>query len=181
MWPTFGDQLVPLLRVPVGLVNVGVGATASGQWLPGGVLHERLVMAGQTLPPFRAVLWQQGESDVIAQTSTEDYVRNLVAIRDAAVKAWGFEPPWLLAKSTLHPTVYHDAEQESRIRIAIEQLWLRPGFLPGPDTDILGGENRGGPTTRRHFSAIGQRRAATLWFASVWQMLNHPPSSGEHE
>jgi hypothetical protein len=128
--------------------------------------------AGQTLGRFRSVLWRQGESDVIARTSTSDYVRNLLAIREAAVKGWGFEPPWLLAKSTRHPTVYHDAAAEGQIRAAIDVLWNRPGFLPGPDADILGGENRGGPETRRHFSAIGQRRAATLWFAAVWDMLN---------
>jgi hypothetical protein len=162
------------LRVPVGLVNVGVGATSSTQWLPGGELHERLVRTGQALGRFRGVLWQQGESDVIAQTSTEGYVQNLLAIREAAVKSWGFEPPWLLAKSTLHPTVYHDEAGETQIRTAIDMLWRRPGFLPGPDTDILGGENRGGPDSRRHFSAVGQRRAAVLWFAAVWHMLNQP-------
>lgn len=174
IWPAFGDQLVPLLRVPVGLVNVGVGATSSGQWLPGGQLHTRLVQTGQKLGRFRAVLWQQGESDVIAHTSAEDYIGNLMEIRGAAVKTWGFEPHWLLAKSTLHPTVYDDGVGEGRIRDAIDALWRRPGFAPGPDTDILGGENRGGPTTRQHFSAIGQRRAAALWFAAVWQQLNHP-------
>ena len=165
---------MPLLRVPVGLANVGVGATSSGQWLPGGDLHVRLVQTGQALGRFRAVLWQQGESDVLAHTSAEDYIKNLAAIREVAVKAWGFEPPWLLAKSTLHPTVYHDEVGEGCVRAAIDALWHHPGFVPGPDTDILGGENRGGPTTFRHFSAVGQRRAAALWFAAVWQQLNQP-------
>jgi hypothetical protein len=35
-------------------------------------------------------------------------------------KEWGFDPDWLLAKSTLHPTVYNDPEAEGRIRSAIE-------------------------------------------------------------
>jgi hypothetical protein len=79
-----------------------------------------------------------------------------------------------LAKSTLHPTVYNDPAGEQRIRTAIDQLIALPGFGPGPDTDILGGENRGGPTTRRHFSGIGQRRAAQLWFTAIWQELTRP-------
>lgn len=172
IWPAFGDQLAPLLRVPIGLANVGVGATSSAQWLPKSPLHERLITVGQTLGRFRAVLWQQGESDVLARTTTDGYVANLVQIRDAAASSWGFEPPWLLAKSTLHPTVYNDAVEEEAIRTAIDQLWQRPEFLPGPDTDILGGENRGGPATRRHFSGIGQRRAAALWFAAVWPLFS---------
>ncbi len=172
IWPEFGDPLAAVLRVPVGLANVGVGATSSAQWLPKGALHERLIAVGQTLGRFRAVLWQQGESDVLAHTTTADYVSNMMQIHGVAAKSWGFEPPWLLAKSTLHPTVYHDVVGEEAIRAAIDELCQRPGFLPGPDTDILGGENRGGPDTRRHFSGIGQRRAALLWFAAVWPLFS---------
>jgi hypothetical protein len=62
--------------------------------------------------------------------------------------------------------------EEGAIRAAIDQLWKLPGFHPGPDTDILGRENRGGPTTRRHFSGIGQRRAGLMWFSTVWNELN---------
>jgi hypothetical protein len=95
-------------------------------------------------------------------------------IREALEKEWGFSPPWLLAKSTLHPTVYINPKHEGQIRAAIDQLWTTPGFRQGPDTDILGGANRGGPNTRQHFSGIGQRRAASLWFAAIWQELNNP-------
>lgn len=179
IWPPLGDLLVPLTGVPVGFANVAVGATSSAQWMPAGELHQRLVDAGRSLGRFRAVLWQQGESDVIGKVATQDYVANLQAIRGAADKAWGFEPPWLLAKSTLHPTVYTDPAGEARIRRAIDELCRRPGFRPGPDTDILTGENRGGPMTRRHFSAVGQRRAALLWFAVLWRELSTPCSDHE--
>lgn len=171
IWPAFGDQLLPRLGVPIGLANVAVGATSSEQWLPEGELHARLRRVGLSLGRFRAVLWQQGESDVIAKTSTEQYVRNLLEIRNAAVAAWGFSPPWYAAKSTLHPTVYNDPAGEGRIRQAIDQLWQSEGFRPGPDTDLLDGENRGGPMTRRHFSPIGQRRAAAMWVSSIWNDL----------
>lgn len=175
IWPATGDYLVPLLRVPVGFVNVAVGGTATRQWLPGEKLYEQLAAAGKETGRFRAVLWQQGESDVIEHRTTDYYVKNLVAIRDALNQQWGFAPPWLLAKSTLHPTVYRDPEGEGRIRAAIDQLATLPGFQRGPDTDILGRENRGGLGTRRHFSGIGQRRAGLMWFAGIWQMLNQEP------
>jgi hypothetical protein len=172
IWPPMADQLLPLLRVPIGLVNVAVGGTASRQWLPGESLYENLAAAGNATGRFRAVLWQQGESDVIERIDTDTYVQRLVKIRAALAGKWGFEPPWLLAKSTLHPTVYDRPEEEGRIRAAIDQLWGLPGFRPGPDTDILGGENRGGMGTRRHFSAIGQQRAGWMWSAQIWCEIN---------
>jgi hypothetical protein len=172
IWPPLGNLLLPLVRVPVGFVNVAVGGTASRQWLPGEELFQILASAGTAIGRFRAVLWQQGESDVIENVATEKYVAHLTAIREALAKEWKFSPPWLLAKSTLHPTVYNRPEGEGRIRAAIDELSKRPGFRPGPDTDILGGESRGGIGTRRHFTGIGQRRAALLWFAAVWQEMN---------
>lgn len=172
IWPAMGSDLLPLVRVPIGFVNVAVGGTASRQWLPGEKLYNNLATAGSTIGRFRFVLWQQGESDVIERVTTETYVKHLTTIRAELAKQWGFEPLWLPAKSTLHPTVYKRPVEEGAIRAAIDQLWKMPGFHPGPDTDILGRENRGGPTTRRHFSGIGQRRAGLMWFSTVWSELN---------
>ncbi|MFM8496689.1 MAG: sialate O-acetylesterase [Planctomycetia bacterium] len=174
IWPAFGDLLVPNLQVPIGLANVAWGGSSTTQWQPGESLHANLVTAGKRLGPFRAVFWQQGESDVIEETTTEQYVERIIKIRQAAASEWGFDPPWLLAKSTLHPVVYNRPLGEDRIRRAIDRLLAIPGFRPGPDTDLLGGENRGPRGSRCHFSPIGQRRAAQLWFATVWQELNRP-------
>ena len=177
IWPPLGDALAPLWRVPIGFVNVSVGATSSRQWLPGGKLYDQLSAAGQSQGAFRAVLWQQGESDVIENVTTEAYVKNLTEIRGSLAKDWRFEPTWLLAKSTLHPQVYNNPTGELRIRAAIERLTTLPGFRPGPDTDILDGENRGGAGSRQHFSRLGQRRAAQLWFAAVWREFNMPDAA----
>jgi lysophospholipase L1-like esterase len=179
IWPALGDLLLPAAQVPVGFVNVAVGATATSQWLPSGPLHQRLIQAGLEVGDFRAVLWQQGESDVIAKTSTADYITNLQRIRNAAAEAWGHQRPWLLAKSTLHPTVYNDPEGEGKIRQAIDQLCLTPGFLHGPDTDVLSGMNRGPVGSRRHFTGAGQRNAAAMWYANIWQLLSQPRPAHE--
>jgi len=172
LWPALGDILVPLLRVPVGFVNAAVGGTSTRQWSVDGKLFTDLVTAGKKTGDFRAVLWQQGESDVIEKTSRVDYVARVKTIRDSAMQAWNLDVPWLPAKSTLHPTVYRAPPQEETIRGAIGDLWKLPGFRPGPDTDVLDAENRGGPQTMRHFSGIGQRRAAQLWFAAIWTELH---------
>jgi hypothetical protein len=172
IWPPLGDMLVPTLRVPVAFVNISVGATSTAKWHPDGPLHKRLCEVGKEIGAFRAVLWQQGESDVIEKTPIPTYVKNMREIREAACDAWDLEPPWLLAKSTLHPAVYNDPIWEDRIRTAIDHLWKTPGFRPGPDTDVLGGENRGDAKSRRHFSGLGQRRAALLWFAVLWNEIH---------
>jgi len=175
LWPALGDLLVRVLDVPVGFVNVAVGGTSSRQWLPGTPLYQGLEDAGKRIGRFRAVLWQQGESDVIEKVSTETYIRNIQTIRSSVVKAWGYDAIWLPAKSTLHPTVYNDTVHEGQIRTAIDRLQQLPGFRPGPDTDILGGENRGAIGTRRHFTGVGQRNAALMWFAAV---LNEIETTG---
>jgi lysophospholipase L1-like esterase len=175
IWPPLGDALAKELRVPIGFANVAFGGTSSQQWLPGRGLHSQLVRAGQQIGGFRAVLWQQGESDVIAKTTTEKYVENVRAIRSAASRKWVNAPTWLLAKSTLHPTVYTDPDGEGRIRKGIDELAKLPGFKAGPDTDTLAGENRGDAKSRRHFSAVGQKRAAAMWFDVIKAHLAEPP------
>lgn len=175
IWPPLGDALAKEYGVPIGFANFAVGATSSQQWLPGHGLHSQLIRAGQQLNGFRAVLWQQGESDVIAKTTTAKYVENVRAIRAAASRKWVNAPTWLLAKSTLHPTVYTDPDGEGRIRQGIDELAKLPGFKMGPDTDTLAGENRGDAKSRRHFSAIGQKRAAAMWFDVIKAHLAEPP------
>ncbi|MFO0917132.1 MAG: sialate O-acetylesterase [Planctomycetaceae bacterium] len=172
IWPPLGDVLAPLLQVPVGFVNAAVGGTSTRQWSTDGPLFADLVAAGKKTKRFRYVLWQQGESDVIENTAQEVYVERLIDIRREAMKQWNLDVAWLPAKSTLHPTVYRQPEREDRIRAAIGVLWKTPGFRPGPDTDVLDGENRGGIGSMRHFSGVGQRRAAQLWFAALWQELH---------
>jgi acyl-CoA thioesterase-1 len=176
IWPATGDLLVEALQVPVGFVNVAWGGTSSAQWLPGEKLHTGLIQGGHRAGHFRAVLWQQGESDVIEGTSAEQYIANIKSTQRAALRAWGFEPVWLLAKSTHHPTVYHKPEEEQRIRGAIEQLSAMQGFGAGPDTDTLQGENRGDAKSRRHFSPIGQQRAAKLWADALLARIQTLPA-----
>jgi hypothetical protein len=136
-----------------------------------------MVDVGRSIGRFRAVLWQQGESDVIEKVNAVTYVRNLSKIRRGLEKEWEFAPPWLVAKSTYHPMVYNDPIHEGTIRGAYDELYKKHGFLPGPDTDVLGGIHRGGPGSRQHFSSIGQRRAALVWFASIWSLLSDEDDS----
>ena len=162
IWPPFGDLLAQCYDIPIGFANVAVGATSTSQWKTDGELFQRLIQAGTELKDFRAVLWQQGESDVIEKTTTATYVERLIGFRAHADRVWGSPRPWMLAKSTLHPTVYNDPVGEANIRQAIETLIASHGFMQGPDTDRLDGANRGPMQSRRHFTGLGQRNAAGL-------------------
>ena len=171
IWPSTMNLLFPLIRVPIGLVTVAVGATSSTQWLPGTPLFDNLEAAGRAVGDFRAILWQQGESDVMERVTKDDYARRIMVIKTELDRRLAFARPWIAAKSTLHPTVYSMPEQEQAIREAIDNLWKTPGFFPGPDTDVLGGEYRSGMQGSRHLTLAGQRAAGLLWFAALWGHL----------
>jgi hypothetical protein len=171
IWPAFGDGLVRQLKVPVGFANVAWQGTASAQWMPGQGLHKALIGAATKLGRFRAVLWQQGESDVIGGVPADTYVANITAIRDALAKEVGDTPVWMPAKSTIHPTVYNNPQGEAVIRGAVDRLWKTKGFFPGPDTDMLTGDNRGGASSCQHFSGKGQRNAAAMWVEAVGKLI----------
>ncbi|MFN7890818.1 MAG: GDSL-type esterase/lipase family protein [Pirellula sp.] len=177
IWPVLGDLLVNTYDVPIGFANVAVGATSTGQWKTDGPLFQRLLETGRQTKDFRAVLWQQGESDVLEKTSTATYVERLIEMRSQANRAWYAQRPWLLAKSTLHPTVYNDPTGETIIRQAIEILIIQHSFGRGPDTDRLDGPNRGPMGSRRHFTGLGQRNAAAMWFAAISEQLDAPQSA----
>ena len=171
IWPAFGDGLVKQLKVPVGFANVAWQGTASSQWMPKGNLHNNMVAAARRLADFRAVLWQQGESDVIGGVAEDTYVANITAIRAALAKEVGDDFVWMPAKSTIHPNVYNNPKGEAVIRGAVDKLWKTRGFFPGPDTDTLTGDNRGGPSSCSHFSAKGQRNAGAMWVEAIGRLL----------
>jgi hypothetical protein len=171
LWPALADLLLPTVQTPISFVNVSVGGSASRQWLPDAQLFPRLPQGMAAAGEVRAILWQQGESDVLEKTPAATYVARMKTIRETLVARTQQEVPWLLAKSTHHPTVYDDAVLEGQIRSAIDELWTQPGFARGPDTDILVGADRGPLGTQRHFTGPGQRTAALLWFAAIWDLL----------
>ncbi len=174
IWPPLGDRLAKEFGVPIGFANAAIGGSSSEEWMPNGTLQPRMAATGVAIGAFRAVLWQQGESDVIIKTPTAKYVENIRTIRTTCANNWEYDAPWLLAKSTHHPTVYNDADGEGRIRAGIDALAKRPGFRAGPDTDTLKGENRGDAKSRRHFSAVGQKRAADMWFDTLKVIIAEP-------
>jgi hypothetical protein len=115
-WPALGDELVAELDVPVGFISVGWGGTRVQEWMPGEPgpdtqpLYNRLRDALQALGPdgARAVLWHQGESDNVANTSTADYRQRLeTVIAQSRIDA-GFDIPWGVAQASFLPGILTD-------------------------------------------------------------------------
>jgi hypothetical protein len=179
VWPMVGDMLVDILSVPIGFANVSFGGTKLASWNPnGGPLYDAMLGASKSLGRFRAVLWAQGESDILDNTDAADWAEQFRTLKNCFSDAIGFAPDWLVAKSTAHPMAYTKPALERAMRNAIDTMWRNdPDVFPGPDTDRLHGEeNRGGVASACHLTAVGQRRAAYLWFHAILSYLEsrHP-------
>lgn len=166
LWPVTFDALFEKTGLPIGMTNAAYGATALFQWMPGHEmgLFENLVTCCRAAGSFRAILWQQGESDVMWHTETEAYVSGMIKLRRALDERLGFRTEWIVAKSTIHPSAYNDPEHEKKIRDADDILWHTDGFVPGPDTDTLTGDCRDAPMKLGgHLTEKGQLLAGAMW------------------
>ena len=104
-WPAFGDGVVDLYDIPVGMVSVGYTSTTVAHWLPGGQYYPRLQAAVEFLGPFgfKAILWHQGESDAYGPTTAALYQQRLEQIIAASRADAGFHVPWGVAIASYGP------------------------------------------------------------------------------
>ena len=165
LWPNTFDNLFDVIGLPIGMTNAAYGATALSQWMPGHEcgFYNNLVTCCRAAEDFRAILWQQGESDVMWRTETQSYVDGMIRLRNALNEELGCQTKWLVAKSTIHPSVYTEPEHEKKIRDADDILWETEGFYPGPDTDTVNGDCRDDGSFSGHMTEKGQLMAGRLW------------------
>ena len=172
-WPVAFDDFLEKTGLPVGMTNAAFGATALFQWMPGNDmdLFGKLVSCCKAVENFRAILWQQGESDVMWHTQTDDYVKGVIKLKTSLDAALGKNTEWLVAKSTIHPSAYDDPEHEKLIQDAVDVLWNQDGFYEGPDTDLLNGDCRDRGDFSGHMTEKGQRLAGKMWSESIRKYL----------
>ncbi|MFM7149230.1 MAG: sialate O-acetylesterase, partial [Gemmataceae bacterium] len=190
--PPLGDILAEKLKVPVGMVSCGVGATSVREWLPSGIpfanpptiegrvrkrpdgqwesrgdlyvlLRDRMKVLGPN--GFRAVLWHQGESDA----NQQDRTRTLPGQRyreylEKIIRESRKDTNWP-APWFVAQVSYHTPEDTGSpdIRAAQASLWKDRLALEGPDSDALRGEFRDGAGRGVHFSGKGLREHAARW------------------
>ena len=196
-WPSFGDELVHALGVPVGVAVTGNGATSVLQWQPkgtrvgirptayafvrevgtnvwecDGALFDHLARRVAQLGPhgFRAVLWHQGESDANQPNPTPCRITGpeYAAALETLIRGQRAAAGWEIPWFVALVS-YHvpDDPGSGVIRDAQMSLWRRGVALEGPDTDALQGDHRDGGGRGVHFSGKGQRAHGHLWARQV--------------
>jgi hypothetical protein len=177
-WPAAMNLLLATIDMPIGMINIAESGTPLAAWQPGQPLYDRLLRAAREVRRFRAILWAQGESDVMNGNPPDAYVAEFRALREAVAATLGWRPDWLVAKSTHHPLVYDKPEEERALRAALDAVWREPGIFPGPDTDLLRGANRSSWQLGVHFTRSGQIAAGALWFSALLRHLQARGTAG---
>jgi hypothetical protein len=139
-WAPMGDQLVKIWHHPIGLVSVGVGGSAVGEWDPeSGQYYPRMQEALNRLKPhgLRAVLWHQGESDAVAGTSVDVYKRTLLKVITQSRADWGEMLSWIVARASFVPDETVPKVNFQQVRTAQTEVCAEEKVYPGPDTDDL--------------------------------------------
>ena len=200
--PPFGDALAERLKVPIGIVATGVGATSVREWLPAGTrfpnpptllgnvtqlpsgeweskgrIYTNFTARVKQLGPrgFRAVLWHQGESDANQRDATRTLPGPLYAqFLTQLIRDSRRELGWD-APWFVAQVSYHVPGDEGSpdIRAAQASLW-QPGLAhAGPDSDALKGGLRERGGQGVHFSGPGLREHAAKWVEQVAPWLEN--------
>lgn len=167
VWTRLGDKLIHAgMAEQVTIVPIGVGGVRVGAWAKGGELYDLLVRTVDRLvkeeitPDY--ILWHQGETDNILNTSKEEYIRLFETIREV-FRSRGVQAPILVAQASYHPDcLEEDNGNSAEIRDAQKALADKyVDIASGPDTDRL--DQLWQRADGIHFSWKGQELHAEGW------------------
>ena len=171
VWTRLGDKIIDAgMAERVTIVPIGVGGVRVGAWAKGGELYERLVNTVESLKKngveLTYILWHQGETDNILNTTKEDYVKMFETIREV-FRSRGIEAPIVVARASYHPACLDENHGNStEVRDAQKELADKyEDIYPGPDTDLLDRTWQRGDGV--HFSVLGQDLHAEMWLKSL--------------
>lgn len=185
VWTRLGDLLAAQEDIPIGFIAVGVGSTQVGEWVPGTSNYNNLLKpALQSFPAngFRAVLWHQGESDAIANTSAATYASRLnsVIAQSRIDAAWSV--PWYVAEASFHPSTTLSQEEPVTAgqRLVIQ---ADPLVFLGSSTDgfHLEDANGGKLVDTVHFNNAGLLDHAGQWRDILRGTTSLNPRNGSFE
>lgn len=160
-WTLLANKLLAAgLADRVILIPAAIGATPIGRWQEGGDLNRMLLaVIGEANSRYRIthVVWHQGESDFIAQTSKDEYRRMFASLADSMRREGVAAPifPSVATKCGVDP----GWTPGNPVAMAQGSLLSRERkILPGVNTDaILGPADRYDDC---HFSGTGQEKFA---------------------
>jgi hypothetical protein len=194
--PALGDDIARRLKVPVGFVACGIGATSVREWLPKGstfpnppTIESRVTKRADGLweskgeafdmfvarmrplgqQGFRAVLWHQGESDANQRDPSRTLAGPLYRQSlETVIRESRREIGWAPPWFVAQVSYHVPGDESSlEIRAAQASLWKDGIALEGPDSDSLKSEWREGGGKGVHFSGPGLRKHAQLWAEKI--------------
>jgi hypothetical protein len=172
-WVAMANVLNSKLKLPIGLISIGVGGTAVSQWIPTAEHYPRFKKAMDSVKIYgcRAVLWHQGESDVLNHTSSEEYAQKLESIIQQTRIDSGQIVTWIIAQASFIPDPSVQGTEYMENVVKGQQLVVKHGFaLQGPNTDaLLGSEWR---HDNLHFNFAGLNEHGKLWAEFIIKYLN---------
>lgn len=141
------------------LETISVGGSRAEEWTTEGSRHRRLQMAIKRAADagltFTHLLWHQGESNARHDPDYDIYVESLLNIH-AALRAYGVSAPLYVAQATICDSPPNEAIRSAQRAVVDSQL----GILAGPDTDVIGFEDR---FDNCHMKESGLIKHAALW------------------
>ena len=162
LYPALGDALYKEFNVPIGIASIGCAGASINLMIPGEWVYNNYYnrMAKMGKGGFRAVIWIQGETDVVIRMPEEEYTRKLESIIESLHRdlCWNF--PWFVAKVS-----YLNNEQQSYepIRKAQEKV-ISDGFaFMGVDMDTIGPEYRDVDHKGVHMTPEGLKKHGEMW------------------
>lgn len=166
-WMRLGDLLADSRHVPVMFVNVARNATSTECWKPDGGPCWPLLAKALASRAYRAVLWQQGESDVMSGMTMEASLVNMTALIEAGRQiAPGI--PWFVAHNSLKNGTPYDDQGVRRAQSAVVAKGLA---CAGPDTDVI--RDHPGWVGVADFGGEGLTHHGDLWFPIVNDFLGN--------
>lgn len=168
-WPILGTLLMDTVGIPFGFVPCSLGGTSINDWQPGADHQDRTTLYGSMIyralqvGGIKAVLWHQGESNAIAQTSSAEYNALLDALAGAINSDLGV--PLVAAKIHKWDDLYSVTQDDvDTINSAIDTAW-------SDNSNVLAGPNFDSPTrvsSSLHFGTADEMaEAAGRWSAAL--------------
>lgn len=137
VWPLLATSFMADQAVPVSFVPTAKGGTPITDWLPGANHQDRTTLYGSMVyralqvGGVKAVLWWQGETDVVAGMSQATYNGHLDTIANAVQADLGVK---LIATKLQDLSAYLTGYNEATINAAIGEAWGdNANVLAGPD------------------------------------------------
>ena len=162
LYPALGDALYRKLNVPIGIASIGCAGATINLMIPGEWVYNnynaRISKMGKE--GFRAVIWIQGETDVVNKMPPEEYTMKLETIIENLRRNAGWNFPWFVAKVSY---LNNEQQRYEPIRQAQEKVIIDGYALPGVDMDTIGPEYRDVDHKGVHMTPEGLKKHGEMW------------------